>query len=209
LKANEVMTWPRRSRHFLRIGKHRFIPVLLFVQPSHFTRENFDVILSVLYEKLPQELALDPQSGNQMVASPYHPQRPCHYSNDGLHFCHYWITTPTPYTMLIPKTHQEMSGVADEFDSEQLSHSNRTLIICVLTSPNLERDNMVSSTSSIPLDDPMVDMSAITRTSNVSQYFSKASNADQSDIASSSQHDDFQSNHKKRKRESDQVIEIQ
>jgi len=173
----EPTPWPRRSRHFLRIGKSRFVPILLFVQSSNFGDESLDVILSSLYDKLPQELVLEPHSGMQMVASPFHPLRPCHVNIDGLHYCYYWIPTPNVYNLVVERDKLDLNQM-DGKEKDSLFPTNMTLILCVLSQKKVGNQD-VSSTSNVETNgDLFMDLSAVARPTTVSHYF--ASNASSS-----------------------------
>lgn len=168
--APNPQRWPKRSKHFLRIGKSRFVPLLLFVRPSHFEKSTFDIILSILYDKLPQELVLDPKSGFQIVASPFDAQRPCQCSNDGIRFYYYWTPTPTTCSILTTKAKTDTEALTNGISSDILSPTNMTLIVCVRTCPNSKPESASSPTHSTASDpiwsQPWLD-------SKVTQYFSK------------------------------------
>jgi hypothetical protein len=137
----------------------------------------FDVILSVLYDKMPQELVLDPKKGFPIVSSPFHAQRPCHFSNDGIHFYYYWTQTPASFSVLAPKTTVDTEALTSGISSDSLEPTNMTLILCVLTCPAPNNQKTTSSTASdesYGLDHGSVSLNAPT---NVVQYFSKESSS--------------------------------
>lgn len=207
--------WPRRSRHFLRLGRTRFAPLLLFVQPKHFSSDTFDQVLSFIYDKLPQEVILDPHKGFQTISSPFVVTRPCHISNAGLHFCYYWLPTEAPYSLLVPKEKQ-LDTLSGGVERDHLESANMTLVVCVTSCPNPDLLSQIEKNDELEAD-PLIDMSGLARPALVSQYFPKATTSataastalamDQA-VAIADNPASSSSNTKKRKRDPPEAVHI-
>jgi hypothetical protein len=181
------MAWPKRSRFFLRLGKTRYAPLLLFVDPPHFTSATFDHILSILYEKIQLELLLDPKTGAQIVASPPLIQRPCHVSEAGLHFCYYWNHVTHNCTVLVPQENQS-DVLTNGCKRDPLQSSNMTLVVCVISCPKPANNDATNEAIAIEADDtnqePLMDMTGLKRPAHISHFFAKEASSSSSTVDS-------------------------
>lgn len=175
--SKENGAWPVRSKHFLRIGKVHYVPLLLFTQVPHFTQETFDLVLSLMYDYMPQELTLDPKTGHPLVVSPFHAQRPNHVSNAGLHFCYYWIAPFNDVTVLAPREDSASNAPGDHTMRDNLQPTNMTLLLFVLSCPEPKGGATASNVEASQNNDPLVDMSAIVRPTTVEHFFARESSS--------------------------------
>ena len=165
--------WPQRSRHFLRIGKRRFITLLLLTELKHFEQASFDLILSVLYDRLPQELTPDPQNGNPLVVSPFNMQKPYRYSHDGLEFSYYWVVPTSDCSIIAPRAKPTLLEEGDYSSKDNLQQANQTLVICVHAAPKNKNFIAPEATAETDVEDPLLDLGAIARASTLDRFFAR------------------------------------
>lgn len=96
--------WEPRSRHLLRLNENLVAPLILFLSsPSEFTTQNFDKILSVLHDFIPEDLVIDPITQNFSVSTDYTPEKPFIFSSGDIKFCYYWTPIKSYYSLCIKK----------------------------------------------------------------------------------------------------------
>lgn len=169
--------WPQRSRHFLRIGKRRFVTLLLLTEVKHFEEASLDLILSVLYDRLPQELTPGPQDGDPLVVSPYHMQRPYRYSSEGLEFSYYWVAPSSDYSIVTPRAKPGMQDEGDYSSKDKLQQANQTLVVCVHAAPK-SSTYVAPAEAEIDLErDSLLDLGALARPTTLDRFFARESSS--------------------------------
>lgn len=169
--------WPQRSRHFLRIGKRRFVTLLLLTDVKHFEQSTLDIVLSVLYDRLPQELTPGPQDGDPLVVSPYHLQRPYRYSSEGLEFSYYWVAPTTEYSIVAPRAKPAVLDEGDFSSKDKLLQVNQTLVVCVHAAPKSSTYKEPDASAQAIEEDPLIDLGVVARPTTLDQFIVRKSSS--------------------------------